>query len=922
MKPNFALSLSFEGIGLMHRAFPGWHMVDEVSLDNADLATALGELRDKANRLDPSGLRTKLVIPNDQIRYLQFDTEGLGADEIGDAVRRELAKATPYAVDDLAYDWSISAGQVHIAAVTRETLSEAEAFAVEHRFNPLCFVGIPDARDFVGEPWFGQTGTANELLAEGGHVERDTAAIRIIGSAPVPAPTDTADPVLEVEDPTPVVDDTDATPSDPETPAIASQKIATDDAETQDTPAVEPPLNIDASDSDDVPSDGGSDPSIEPAPDTTAEPGETPEPDPAPTAVAFSSIRARRDDVPEVTPRLSGATRKTETPPSTEVSKAATTATDRREPSLTSATPNVPETVEEVTGRPSDALSSDAAARIGASLRPTESDRLANAAPDDVPAEPTLTVQDIAAEPEPTPTPTPTPENDRLRNDTTATNPETSRAPSFFTRRQAVLKRGRAGAGAPVTASAAATREQEKQRMTVFGAREPARVGGKPRFLGVILTAVLLIFLVGVAAWASIFLDDGLARVLRDGPDDTPQIAATPDADVDVADTEPEETANQTVIAALPGVTADVDDVPRTLLPEVNPAELTAEEARARYAVTGIWQRAPDAPSVPEGRTLDDFYLTSIDPKVLEQDAVALPDAAALLRDTRPDTPGDPPAPDTVFQLDQRGLVRATPDGALTPDGVRIFAGKPAPLPPQRPASEDPATVVPETAEPGLDPDLARLAAIRPNPRPTDLSEQNERSTLGGRTRTELAALRPKLRPQSAQQLAEQAAAASTASVTPDASPDPDAVQAALAAAVQTPDPFAGATAQAVATSIKPRNRPRNFERTVQRSQQAQVQTAAVAVPRSQRVSPSVPTATSVARAATEKNALKLRRVNLIGVYGSPSDRRALVRLANGRYKKVKIGDRLDGGRVAAIGDSELCYVKSGRSVTLKMPRG
>jgi hypothetical protein len=60
----------------------------------------------------------------------------------------------------------------------------------------------------------------------------------------------------------------------------------------------------------------------------------------------------------------------------------------------------------------------------------------------------------------------------------------------------------------------------------------------------------------------------------------------------------------------------------------------------------------------------------------------------------------------------------------------------------------------------------------------------------------------------------------------------------------------------------------------------------------------------------------------LIGVYGRPSSRRALVRLANGRYQKVTVGDRLDGGRVSAIGESELRYRRSGRDVVLKMPRG
>jgi Tfp pilus assembly protein PilP len=85
---------------------------------------------------------------------------------------------------------------------------------------------------------------------------------------------------------------------------------------------------------------------------------------------------------------------------------------------------------------------------------------------------------------------------------------------------------------------------------------------------------------------------------------------------------------------------------------------------------------------------------------------------------------------------------------------------------------------------------------------------------------------------------------------------------------------------------------------------------------------PSIPSRASVTRAATEENVLRLNAVNLIGVYGSSSDRRALVRLRNGRYVKVEVGDRVDGGRVAAIGDDELRYVKGGRNITLKMPRG
>lgn len=92
----------------------------------------------------------------------------------------------------------------------------------------------------------------------------------------------------------------------------------------------------------------------------------------------------------------------------------------------------------------------------------------------------------------------------------------------------------------------------------------------------------------------------------------------------------------------------------------------------------------------------------------------------------------------------------------------------------------------------------------------------------------------------------------------------------------------------------------------------------AAAVPAT--VTPRLPSSASVSRQATITNAINLRRLNLIGVYGTSADRRALVRLPSGRYRKVQVGDRLDGGRVVAIGDARLQYQKSGRNHTLEMP--
>ncbi len=75
-------------------------------------------------------------------------------------------------------------------------------------------------------------------------------------------------------------------------------------------------------------------------------------------------------------------------------------------------------------------------------------------------------------------------------------------------------------------------------------------------------------------------------------------------------------------------------------------------------------------------------------------------------------------------------------------------------------------------------------------------------------------------------------------------------------------------------------------------------------------------------RAATNRNAINLRNTNLIGVTGSSNNRRALVRLASGRFVTVEVGDRLDGGRVAAIDDDRLQYIKDGQNITLEVPNG
>jgi hypothetical protein len=161
---------------------------------------------------------------------------------------------------------------------------------------------------------------------------------------------------------------------------------------------------------------------------------------------------------------------------------------------------------------------------------------------------------------------------------------------------------------------------------------------------------------------------------------------------------------------------------------------------------------------------------------------------------------------------------------------------------------------------------------------------------------------------------------------------DINAVAAAIAAAAPASS-FSNRTALAVSVARRPDARPNNFAQVVARSRQAAAPPPVAAAPAPTRTAavaatPAPPTIVApsgnvpggVAQAATVDNAMNLRQMNLVGVYGKPNARRALVRLGNGRFVKVEVGSALDGGQVTAIGDTALNFVKRGKTYALVLP--
>ncbi len=867
-----------------------------VDIGSPTLGDDLHMLRKLAAKAKIKRVRSKLIIPDGQIKYLTIDTGDIDEDARREAAQQALEGATPYPVDKLAFDISAEGAKTHIAAVARETLAEAEAFAVEHKFNPVSFVAAPEDAGFLGEPFFGQTEHAAKILKGDATVVPDGIRVVVVShpdqtaeanNAPENAKADIADSPAPAEDEGPTPSDAAPEADDaPQEPASESAATFAEPRKDADAPKAQTDESGDAAKSGDA--------------DTL----DTPDGSDAPKAGRDTTPVAASTDTPHADSADDGAGADADTAKTPALMGFAS----RRRGNGADAAP--PAALGGVTRDPPD---SRPARRLTISDSPNEA-----AAP---PPPPALSPQQAAAQSLRAAPPIADVPAQRLD----AEEPP-ARKTGFLSRRKPKrVPPAPPSASDRAARTATAAANAEAQRMTVFGARSDVQVGGKPRFLGLILTAILLVFLAGVAAWASVFLDEGLAKFF---PKRERTLASTLPADAErslaedvgaTVELEPTEQSDDSLIVASlneglsDGLTpeeAAVLDALRNPQPDpTEQPELDQAALEARYAVTGIWPKAPDIPPEPTGLIqLEDLYVTGIDPVSPALDAIALPDAGSFVTDVALPDVASPPAAGTRFAFDADGRVVPTVEGALTPEGFTVFLGRPPVLPPADPRS---TAETPEAEPETLTPDTRQLAGQRPRARPSDLVEQNERATFGGLSRSELAELRPRLRPAAPQEIATAVPETDTAAVD-------EAVAEANAAASEPISPLA--TAQ----SYRPQTRPRNFARTVARATStasaasAAPQRVAAVAPRT--VTPAIPSTASVAREATVRNAINLSRVNLIGVYGTPSNRRALVRLRNGRYQKVAVGDRFDGGRVSAIGDSELRYQKGNRNLILKMP--
>ncbi len=976
MKPNFALDFSHDGITLLHRAPSGdWVEVGRVALDDPEMGETLSYLRKTAVGLDGKGFCTKLIIPNSQIRYEEVYAPGPGLSDRQAQIRAALEGLTVYQVDELVWDWTGEGTTVLVAMVPRETLEEAEEFAVQHRFNPVSFGGRYVEEDEEGplevwEPFFGPTDFSRSFLGPDADV-RDTPAPEITPSdnifapdiadqAPGPdaAETDTepdgkggAAPgkpfgagadggAAAAADPGPAPQA--ATGTGPDAPPEAGKKAGTD-APDAPVPAFSTRRKAatDAPDPAPAADDGDARPlsrvphrlelrpdAIVPAADDPAPQPKRP-PRPAPERVTRPAAPGKEDSRDLKTLILNASERDRDDPDTTrggrrpgfDLARAAAglrtglraaVAKIRRSAgpaarSVTHRLRRIAATVRQEAaglasrlaaraGRPADGAgkgtsggqgegasgdADDAAGphppgpRLKAradkalqALRALPPARLGAVAVAAILAVGLVTalVFSIGSRP---------PDTARGPGPDADATPATTAA-GLPLRRPAGRDTTETGTSPPD--AAARTRPAPRpDDLAGLAGSQPARPARPPRRA-----------------------EDATTRApVATTPDTTiaalpPQTRTAPPADLlrparrpatDANDSDPGDSETGDGSAEQPAVQpAEVQEAPRA------PALPTAEEALRLYGETGALQRVERPPQPPGAPDREDIFVAGIDPELGAQDATILPDFKAGPGDDQPPRMVSPMAPGQRFDLDDRGLVRPTPEGVLNPDGVLVRAGRPPAMPPPRPQT---GRLLPP------DP----LAGKRPKPRPADLKTGANAIYVQGRmTLAQLRAFRPRPRPQTVKQQAEQAAG--------------------------------GASELAVPASFRPSHRPSDFASTVAKTRRKLAAVAPTTRTGTARTgtarrgpdtapasaAPRTPVNTTVAKEATQKNAINLSRLNLIGVYGTASNRRALLRLPSGRYVRVKVGDQVDGGRVAAIGPNSLSYVKGGRNRVLKVP--
>ena len=922
MKPDFALSLSFDGITLLHRTKPGWNIIGTAKLDSAALESDVADIRRKALSLDSRADNVKLVIPNEQIKFIKLlRPDGAQSNDIEAVILDHLQGATPYHVSELRFDWIASKNDLYVAAVAIETLQEAENFAETHSFKPLGNVAIPPKDSFIGEAFFG-TALGGQQQMEWYDQEIDISPSpspeALLKIAPKPLPPEP--PIARNKGR--ITAQKKAANPDPKQPRLSTQLTKQINEEAENVPVSLNDL-------------GTAFPRILSQIEGKLEGQEQAD---KPTVFDVDETRITANAAsPSADPILKrhGFEHKV----TTEKIRNVLRHTKKRLSAGVSALRAVLKTLLQT------ALRQTKMAGVGATqfikickhklfvegvvplvqrLQPILRKYVLKARDWGLP------VMLLSAS--------------VLLAGFTATY--------FIVTRSADPSTDLALKVETVSADADKKIDVLRSIQELSPAPEAERRRGLTGLEGFTTT--------DTQAKAEVFSETpllGLSELQTSAGFDLSIVEKLPMKQAlsrldSLATPSSTRTRNGTELAPEAKI-----EIPQTAkssqlsMPEFIPnGPMTPEELRRVYVSTGVWPMAPKAPYQASTKALEDLYIASIDADIRAHDPVILQSPDEFLTDSTEDlaipllkkakplglATGDPaiempnePSAKTLVSPNINAL-RVLPDVTLRPPSMA-----PQPLAELTPSIITQDSNKTAISQPDALPSIDALTRLDPpsvtgfGNQATDpifenaATENAENQSSETNPTSELVSKPPSVS-------SEEDAIASTDPQTPQA-PEPAIDMLAQSRPLIRPQALVAALRakekafeEALNTSIRPKIRPELTEiaqsdtlisrlfSALDEGDEANVDSPIADEPSSARVSE---------RATLEKG-LNLRKVNLLGTYRFGNSRKALILMPNGSKRMVKVGDRLDGGQVAAIDEEELRYIKSGLNIILSMPSG
>ncbi|MCV2448338.1 hypothetical protein [Paracoccus sp. DMF] len=967
---EYALSFSEDAVHLQRRetAAEGqvpaaWRHLGSVEFDSAGFREELTALRAMAG--DAAPLPVTLVIPDDQILYTTL-TVAPGADRER-SVGRALDGLTPYAIDDLAFDWEGDGDSVRVAAVARQTLREARDFAAQYGFDGQGFCAAPSEAAYPGEPVFVLDPPARARPA----VDPAQAGVT---SAGLQFAEDSAPSDLDLGG--------DVTEAAAETPA---EPGPTAEPDTQMPAAEAPPAPAPAADATPAEAD---------APEADAATADVPDPE-APEPEAKASAPA--DDAPA--PPAGAAEAETAEAAVAVVRHAPTAAEgaaalNPRARAIHERAAGARKTRETVAAPPPGRRPGGLVGLVGmlaalvagliliwAFVVPRDGgDSLAESTPAiERPADPAPQAAAVS------------PATEAAPQSVAPTTPAAALAPGAGAQTAAIDQPAPAQPAPQLAAPAApisALTEEERRRVIVAAAAVAAAVVPPSTHAAApaapdapAATAAVPLQAPAVAAAAP------AASVAATRPAAAPQQVArtTPSA---ARPTTPAPAAGRLSSSARPQL-APRRSTPQTSAPRADsaprlpadplpyaasqkaaqPIRATRPPERARRTVAPAAAPAASPAAAPAGRVAQDATLRGSSRPPLRPEGAA----PALIED-EPLTPADDrQLHDLIRDLGRHGLVEARMVPAA--EGARLAQARPLRKPGKAATASDAvsasavdaalrAATTPPPDKPGRSAEAATPArdsggllrgSSRPQPRPGKGGATPSAGAIDAALSAAAAAPATpgavQLSALASSPLPPRRGAAAEPAADPAPGPEPAAAAPAAAAPAAGPSDAEIAARRALDEQLQAQAEARIRARAqADAAAEAQARAQAEARARAQAeaeeraararkqdykppeidnepeiaataLSKGVSSA-GVAKAATQARGMDTGRTTIIGIIGAGQASRALIRLRSGKVVTVRLGDRIDGGTINSIGNGRLTYVKSGRTHELRMLDG